>query len=65
MTDTHIRVLRLLANQAQRELVDHESIHRGEGAAVRQRREHLEQLATRTKDRLTDARTRRHHGQPD
>jgi hypothetical protein len=59
MTDTHIRFLRLLTNQSQRQLAHQHSTHQVEDAASRLRGEQLEQPAARTTARLAHAQTRR------
>ena len=59
MTDRHIRILRLVAHQAQRELDDDHSLdHIGDTASTG-RREHLERAAARTRARVADADQRR------
>ena len=59
MTDRHIRILRLVAHQAQRELDDHHSLDRIGDTASTGRREHLERAAARTRARVVDADERR------
>ena len=59
MTDRHIRILRLVAHQAQRELDDDHSLDHIEDTASTGRREHLERAAARTRARVTDADQRR------
>ena len=55
MTDPHIRILRLTAHQAQRELDDHHSVdHIGDTASTG-RGEHLERAAGRTTARCRDS----------
>jgi hypothetical protein len=61
MTDTHIRLLRLLTNQSQRQLAHHHSTHQVEDAASRERGEQLERAATRTRAHLARAQTRRNY----
>ena len=60
MTDRHIRILRLVAHQAQRELDDHHSLDRIGDTESTGRREHLEraadQSARRRRGRTTAAR---------
>ena len=59
MTDRHIRILRLVAHNAQRELDDDHSLdHIGDTASTG-RREHLERAAARTRARVADADQRR------
>jgi hypothetical protein len=59
MTDTHIRILRLMARQRQRELRNHNAANDKSDATSSDRREHLEQAATRTSARVADAERRR------
>jgi hypothetical protein len=59
MTDRHIRILRLVARQAQRELDDHHSLNHIGDSASTGRREHLERAAARTSARVADADERR------
>ncbi len=61
MTDPHIRILRLVARHAQRELDEHHSIDHTRHTASIPRREHLERAATRTRARVADANERRHN----
>ena len=59
MTDPHVHILRLVAHQSQRELVDHDSRHPiGDGAST-QRREQLERRAAQTRALASDAQARR------
>src|SRR5436190_18773260 len=53
MTDRHIRILRLVAHNAQRELDDDHSLDHIEDTASTGRREHLERAAARTRARVT------------
>jgi hypothetical protein len=59
MTDRHIRILRLVAREAQRELDDHHSIDHIGDTASKGRHEHLERAAARTTARVADADERR------
>jgi hypothetical protein len=59
MTDRHIRILRLVAHQAQRELDDHDSVDQIGYTASTGRREHLERAAARTRAHVADAKERR------
>ena len=59
MTDPHIRILRLMAHQAQHELDDYHSVARNGGTASTGRREHLERAAARTKAHVAGAAERR------
>ncbi len=59
MTDSHLRILRLLAQKRQRQLDDHDAAdHTGQTAAAANRRL-LERFATRTRDRVANAEARR------
>lgn len=60
MTDSHIRILRLMAHQRLRELRNHDAIDHNGDAMSTDRRQHLEQAATRTSARVADAQVRRH-----
>lgn len=65
VTDSHIRILRLVAHEAQRELDDHHSLdHIGDTASTG-RREHLERAAARTSARVVIAGERRRNRRPD
>jgi hypothetical protein len=59
MTDTHIRILRLMAHQSQRELRNYDASNDNSDPISSDRREHLEQAATRTSARVDDAEQRR------
>jgi hypothetical protein len=58
MTDRHLRILRLMAHQRQRELRNYEAVDHGGEAVSTDRRQHLEQAATRTSARVVDAQAR-------
>lgn len=59
MTDLHLRILRLLAKQRQRDLDDHDGgDHAGDAGSAGRRRE-LEQAAARTGANVAAAETRR------
>jgi len=61
VTDPHIRILRLVAQQRQRELRDYDADdHNGEVASP-DHGQRLERAATRTRARVADALARRHH----
>lgn len=61
MTDVHLRILRLLATQRQRELDDHDGAdHTGDGGSAGRRRE-LEQAAGQTRARVAAAEARRRY----
>jgi hypothetical protein len=64
VTDPHIRILRLVAHQAQRELDDHHSLNHVGDTALTGRREHLERAAARTSARVADADERRRNRRP-
>jgi len=57
LTDSHIRILRMVAKQRQRELADHDDAD----TASADRRRHLEQAAGRTKTNVAAAEARRHY----
>ena len=59
MTDAHIRILRLVAHQAQRELHDHDLVDHIGYPASTPRREDLELAAARTRTHVADANARR------
>jgi hypothetical protein len=59
MTDRHIRILRLVAQQRQRELRSHDAVDHDADGASRVHRQHLERAATQTSTRVTDAHSRR------
>jgi hypothetical protein len=64
MTDTHIRILRLMAHQRQRELRNYNASNDKSDPIPSDRREHLEQAATRTSARVADAQARRRQLRP-
>lgn len=59
MTDLHLRILRLVAKQRQRELDDHDATDRTDDGASDGRRRHLDQAAARTKANVAAAEARR------
>jgi hypothetical protein len=59
VTDPHIRILRLVAREAQRDLADHDSVDHIGSTASTGRRDHLERAAARTRAHVTDANARR------
>jgi diguanylate cyclase (GGDEF)-like protein len=59
MSDPHLRILRLVANNMQRELGDHDAVDHAGDTASTGRRQHLEQMATRTRARVAAAEARR------
>jgi hypothetical protein len=63
MTDRHLRMLRLMTHQRQRELHNYKAVDHGGEAVSTDRRQHLEQAATRTSARVTDAQARRRRRQ--
>lgn len=64
MTDAHIRILRLVAHQRQRELRNHDAVDRKRDGVSTDRREDLERAATRTSARVADAQARRRQPRP-
>jgi len=63
MTDRHLRILRLMAQQRQLELRNYDADHNGDAVSPDHRspdhRQHLERAATRTSARVADAQARR------
>ena len=59
MTDPHLRILRLVAHHAQRDLDEHHSIEHAKHTASTPRLEQLERAAARTRARVADADERR------
>jgi hypothetical protein len=59
MTDPHIRILRLIAHQRQRKLSNYDTTDHHGDAVSTDRRQHLQQAATRTSARMADAQARR------
>jgi hypothetical protein len=55
MTYRHLRILRLMAHQRQRERHNYEGVDHDGKAVCTDRLQHLEQPATRTSARVTDA----------
>lgn len=64
MTDLHIRILRLVAHQMQRELDHHDAADHAADTASARRRRHLTQAARRTRARVADAEAQRRGRQP-
>jgi hypothetical protein len=64
MTDSHIRILRLMAHQRRRELRNYDAVRQNRDAISTDRRQHLAQAATRTSARVADAQARRHQPRP-
>jgi len=64
MTDRHLRILRLMAQQRQRELHNYDADDHDGDAVTPDRRQHLERAATRTGARVADAQARRRRGKP-
>ena len=58
MTDSHVRILRLIAHRRQRELRNYDAVDHSD-ATPTNRRQDLERAATRTRARVADAQTRR------
>jgi len=59
MSDGHMRILRQVARQTQRELEHHNTVDRAEDAASTGRRDYLVRAAKRTRARVADAERRR------
>jgi hypothetical protein len=59
MTDSHVRILRLIAHKRQRELHNHDAVDQNDDAISSDRRQDLERAASRTRTRVADAQTRR------
>jgi predicted phosphodiesterase len=59
VSDLHIRVLRLVAHQMRRELVDHDAVDHAGDPASPGRRQSLERTMRRTAARVADAEARR------
>lgn len=64
MTDVHLRILRMVARQRQRELDDHDAVEHARQPASAGRRRDLEQAAGRTRANVTAAQGRRRRGRP-
>jgi hypothetical protein len=64
MTDVHLRILRLLARQRQRELDEHDAAGDPGGAASTGRRRELEQSAGRARANVAAAKARRRYVRP-
>jgi hypothetical protein len=63
MTDRHLRILRLMAHQTRRKLRARDAVDHAGDAAATDRRQHLEQAATRTSAHVSDAQARRRRRQ--
>lgn len=61
MTDLHLRILRLVAKQRQRELDDHDAAGPARGTGSTGRRRDLAQAAGRTKTSVAAAEARRRY----
>lgn len=59
MTDAHIRILQLIAQQKQRELRERGAVDDHGDAISVGRRKHLQRAATRTRTRVMEAQARR------
>jgi hypothetical protein len=59
VTDPHIRILRLMAQQRQRELRSYDADDHNGDVASPDHRQHLQRAATRTRARVADAQARR------
>jgi hypothetical protein len=62
MTDRHIRILRLMARQRDRELRSYDAREYDGNVGSPDDRQHLERAATRTSARVADAQARRRRG---
>jgi hypothetical protein len=65
MTDVHMRILRRVARQTQRELEAHDESENAGGTAAAGRRRHLERAATRTRARVAGAQAQRRGQRPE
>jgi hypothetical protein len=59
VTDSHVRILRLVAHKRQRELRNHDAVDLNDDGPSSDRRQYLERAATRTRARVAEAQTRR------
>ena len=59
MSDLHMRILRLVARRAQRELDEHDAGEHARDAVSTARRQDLAHIATRARTRVVDAQARR------
>jgi hypothetical protein len=59
MTDAHIRILRLIAQQKQHELREHGAVDDHPDATSSGRRKQLERAATQIRTRVVEAKARR------
>jgi hypothetical protein len=64
VTDLHLRILRMIANQRQRRLEDHNATDRAGGMSSADRRRSLEQAAGHTKANVAAAEARRRSRRP-
>ncbi len=64
MTDLHLRILRMVAKQRQRDLDDHDVADQASGPASTGHRRDLEKAAGRTKDNVATAQARRRYARP-
>ncbi len=64
MTDVHLRILRLLARQRERELDDHDAADHPGDAASADRRRMLDRAAGRTRANVAAAEARRRYTRP-
>jgi hypothetical protein len=65
VTDPHGRILRVVAQQRQRELDDQDTADHGGETASAGRRRHLKRIAILARGRVAEAEARRHYGRPD
>ena len=59
VTDSHLRILRVLANQRRRQLADHDATDHKGATGRAGRRWRLTRLVTRTRAQVADAEARR------
>jgi hypothetical protein len=64
VSDSHIRILRLMAHQTQRDLDDHDALDHAGDTASPGRRHDLVRTATRTRGRVAAAQARRRYHEP-
>lgn len=65
MTDRLGRILRLVAQQRERELDEQDTADHGGETASAGRRRHLKRVAILARGRVAEAEARRHYGRPD
>jgi hypothetical protein len=60
VSDRHLRILRLVARRARRNLENYDAVGHVATATSARRRQDLARTAMRSRDRVTEARARRH-----